>query len=103
MAALSGLLAGTVSPAGSLIMHSDREGLRCQGRWALAWLAPLGIAMAVAAPALADERLVACNQIASEHMRVILERAGAFAHAHSGHWPRNIEDLRAWAKDLGDP
>jgi len=91
-----------LTPPGCSVVHQDAQGVHSSGEHALAWLAPL-IALAPRwAPPLATAYRQACDQEVAQNLRTILDRCRAFSRETNGHWPRDVADLRAWAKDLGD-
>lgn len=92
--------AGSGIPAGSCIVHQDAGGVRSVGVQALAWAASLLGRAPLWAPMLAQAYALDCDLAAADNMRLILRRAIAFAKATDANWPRDAEDLRAWAKDL---
>lgn len=95
-------LAAAGGPAGHLIVRQDQTGLQVVGRDALTWFAPLGAAALATAPGLATDRIRSIDQAATHRMRRVLQRCISFNKSVSGHWPRDVEDLRTWAKDLTD-
>lgn len=99
-AGLRPVLEATSSPPGHLIVRQDASGLQVAGRDALTWLVPLGAAAVATAPGLAADRIRAIDRAATQRMQRILQRCISFNKSVSGHWPRDIEDLRTWAKDL---
>ncbi len=101
-AGLRPALAAMPSPSARLVVRQDASGLQAVGADALTWLVPLGAAALATAPDLAADRVRAIDQAATQRMQRILQRCVSFSKAVSGHWPRDVEDLRTWAKDLTD-
>lgn len=93
---------GSGIPAGSSVIHQDAQGLRHTGVQALAWAAPLLGRAQLWAAELARGYAQDCDRGAADNLRAILLRGLAFAKATGANWPRDLEDLRAWAKDLTD-
>jgi hypothetical protein len=89
-------------PAGAAVVSRTDEGLHIDARNGLGTF--LLAAMAVAdngVPILVRSYHQAAYTQGQVRLRHIVARAVAFSKEQKGHWPRDMEDLRAWAKDLG--
>jgi hypothetical protein len=87
-------------PAASLVLTMDKDGAELRGRNGLGLLLPAVALLPVVGPGLAESYERACHAAAKSTIARISERSRAFAAATSGHWPRDLDDLRAWAKSL---
>jgi hypothetical protein len=89
-------------PKGQLELRPAKGGLQVTGEVGLT----LGAAVLTALPTLVPDWLApyaeACAARREVALRLVLERARSFASVTSGHWPRDLADLRARAADLGD-
>lgn len=99
--ALAGLLARPERlPELRLAVAATGDGLAVSGRNGLGALLPLAGLLPGTAPALASAYQSACRAEAQSRMTVLVGKARQFAAETSGHWPRDLDDLRAWAKTL---
>lgn len=87
-------------PATALVLRADEDGLAVSGSNGLGLLLPAMALLPSAGSALAEAYHAAGRSEAQTRMAAILERSKKFAAATSGHWPRDLDDLRSWAKDL---
>lgn len=90
-------------PSGSLSATSGTNGLQIQARngpgavlLAASTIADVGL------PVLVRAYREAAQAEALTRMHQIVARAIAFSKEQQGHWPRDLDDLRAWAKDLSN-
>lgn len=89
-------------PPLSLAATQDEAGLTVNGRNSLGLALPILAALPAAGPALAEAYVRSATAEASQRIALLLARSKAFAAATSGHWPRDLTDLRGWARELND-
>ncbi len=98
--ALRRVVANAGLPAGSLELRAVADGLEVSGPVALTAGAALIAALPTLAPSWLADYEAACAARRETAVRQVLARAKLFASSTSGHWPRDIADLRARAADL---
>lgn len=89
-------------PPLALAAERGDGGITVAGRNGLGLLVPLSAILPAALPHVAVEQAKAAQAVARQRMAALIARARSFADATSGHWPRDLDDLRAWARELGD-
>ncbi len=82
----------------SLAVQADRVVM--EGRNALGLMLPAVALLPRLGPQWADAYRETCNRAAEGTVTQLVLRARAFATATSAHWPRDLGDLLAWAKEL---
>lgn len=87
-------------PAAGMALTNDKDGVVLSGRNVCGLLLPALALLPTAGPGLAESYERSCHAAAKAVIVRLDERARSFAAATSGHWPRDLDDLRAWAKDL---
>ncbi|MBN8524983.1 MAG: hypothetical protein J0M02_06595 [Planctomycetes bacterium] len=100
--ALARALEQVPSPAGWLALRQEADGVVLSGRAAATCVVPAAALAITGAPAMSATWRAAGESAARTRMARILGRCLSFRKATGDQWPRDIEDLRAWAKDLTD-
>jgi hypothetical protein len=90
-------------PDGALAGVPVAGGVQCAVRNGPGLIALDALALAEAGiPALVEAWRAAGRVEAEARMRAVIARATAFAKEQSGHWPRDLADLRSWAREMAD-
>jgi hypothetical protein len=100
-----GLLQAVASaglPGGWLELRPVKGSIQVTGEVGLTMGAALLAALPTLSPGWLSDYAEACIAQREAALRQVLARARAFAKATSGHWPRDLDDLRARAADLGE-
>lgn len=100
--ALARMLTQVPSPAGWLSLRQEPDGAVLSGRAAATCIVPAAALAIAGAPAMSTAWRTSGESAARSRMARILDRCLSFRKATGDQWPRDIEDLRAWAKDLTD-